>query len=140
MEKDQLVGLTAHIVAAYVSKNQMPMGSIGSMVDGIQAALQGLTQPSKPAAAKPQPAVNPKRSVFPDRIISLEDGKSYKTLKRHLTGRGLTPDQYREKWGLPASYPMVAPDYAARRSELAKSLGLGRKPSTKPAPKRRKRS
>ena len=79
------------------------------------------------------PAVNPKKSVHPDYIISLEDGKRFKSLKRHLaTHYGLTPDEYRRKWGLPADYPMVAPNYAAARSELAKKIGLGRKPAPKP--------
>lgn len=139
MTQEDQIELTAHIVAAYVSENKMPQSGIASLIESVHAALSALAAPAPEVPAVLTPAVNPKRSVFPDRIISLEDGKSYKTLKRHLTGRGLTPDQYREKWRLPASYPMVAPDYAARRSELAKSRGLGRKAS-KPASKRRKRS
>ncbi len=80
-----------------------------------------------------EPPVPIKKSVTTGYLISLEDGRQYKSLKRHLSGRGLTPDQYREKWGLPANYPMVAPEYAAKRSELARSLGLGRKRYTAPA-------
>ena len=139
METEDLMGLTARIVAAYVSKNQVPISAIGPTVDGVKTALLSLSNKSEPEHEKPQPAVNPKRSVFPDRIISLEDGKPYKTLKRHLALRGLTPNQYREKWGLPANYPIVASDYSAQRSAMAKSLGLGRKPS-KPLPKRKRRS
>jgi predicted transcriptional regulator len=86
----------------------------------------GLSRPiDRPEAAKPTPPVNPKKSVTPDYLISLEDGKHYKSLKRHLRGRGLTPEQYRERWGLPYDHPMVAPNYAKTRSELAKSMGLG---------------
>ena len=94
----------------------------------VHASIAGL---STPAAAqepeKPVPPVSIKKSITPDYLISLEDGKRYKSLKRHLSGRGLTPDEYRAKWGLQRDYPMVVPNYAAQRSELAKSMGLGRK-------------
>ncbi|WP_352765893.1 MucR family transcriptional regulator [Mesorhizobium sp. M0589] len=96
-------------------------------------------EPKQPSPEQ-KPAVNPKRSVFPDYIISLEDGRQYKSLKRHLaTSHGSTPDEYRTKWGLPKDYPMVAPSYSATRSALAKSLGLGRKPQDAAA-KRKPRS
>jgi predicted transcriptional regulator len=87
--------------------------------------LLGLTTPKQEEAEKPQPAVSIRKSITPDFLISLEDGKKYKTLKRHLAKLGLTPEEYRAKWGLPGDYPMVAPNYALRRSELARSSGLG---------------
>jgi predicted transcriptional regulator len=91
----------------------------------VHAALRGLIAPALPEAEKPQPAVSIRKSVTPDFLISLEDGKPYKSLKRHLSKLSLTPQAYREKWGLPADYPMVAANYALKRSELAKSMGLG---------------
>jgi predicted transcriptional regulator len=95
----------------------------------VYATLAGTQKPSAEVAEKPQPAVPVKKSVFPDFIICLEDGKKLKMLKRHLARHyAMTPEQYREKWGLPREYPMVAPSYAARRSALAKQIGLGRKP------------
>jgi predicted transcriptional regulator len=118
----------AHIVAAYLQNNQVPAGEVAGLITAVGSALDRLNQPAPEPAPAPTPAVNPKRSVFPDYIVSLEDGKRYKSLKRHLMSRyGMTPPQYREKWGLPADYPMVAPNYASARSELAKKLGLGRK-------------
>jgi predicted transcriptional regulator len=93
----------------------------------VHAALENLGKPVQKEPEKPTPPVPIKKSITPDYLISLEDGKRYKSLKRHLAGRGLTPEQYREKWGLPWDYPMVAPTYSAQRSELARSLGLGRK-------------
>ena len=94
----------------------------------------------EPAKEEPKPAVPIKKSVTPDYIISLEDGRKFKSMKRHLAGLGMTPDDYRAKWGLPSSYPMVAPNYAATRSALAKSSGLGRKPVASKAAPARKRS
>jgi predicted transcriptional regulator len=100
------------------------------LIASIHTAIAGLSAPAPaPEAEKPVPAVPIKKSVTPDYIISLEDGRQYKSLKRHLTGRGLTPADYRAKWGLPRDYPMVAANYAARRSEMAKAIGLGRKPA-----------
>ena len=134
MEDQSLREVTAHIVSAYVEKNRLPAAGLPALVASVSASISGLTnRPAEPVALTP--AVNPKRSVFPDYIISLEDGKRFKALKRPLMSRyGLTPEAYREKWGLPRDYPMVAPNYAATRSELAKKLGLGRKPA-KPAVK-----
>ena len=134
MEDQSLRELTAHIVSAYVEKNRVPVAGLPALVASVSASISDLTnRPAEPIALTP--AVNPKRSVFPDYIISLEDGKRFKSLKRPLMSRyGLTPEAYREKWGLPRDYPMVAPNYAAVRSELAKKLGLGRK-SAKPAAK-----
>jgi predicted transcriptional regulator len=106
---------------------------MAGLVAVVSGAVAKLSQPTEEAAPPQQPAVNPKKSVYPDYIISLEDGSQYKSLKRHLSSKyGMTPDEYRAKWGLPRDYPMVAPNYAAARSALAKKLGLGRKP--KPAP------
>ena len=126
---DMLIELTADVVAAYVSNNPVPIGELPSLIADVHAALGRVgTTPEQPAAEKQKPAVNPKRSVHDDYIVCLEDGKKFKSLKRHLmTQYNLTPDQKREKWGLDASYPMVAPNYAAARSQLAKKMGLGRK-------------
>ncbi len=132
------VELTADIVAAYVSNNPVPADNLSELISTVHNAVAKISNPEAPEAEKPTPAVNPKRSVFPDYIICLEDGKRFKSLKRHLTLHGLTPAEYRAKWGLPADYPMVAPNYAAARSELAKKMGLGRKPEAKVAPLKRK--
>lgn len=119
----------ADIVTAYVSNNKVAPDELPALLRSVHGAISALGQPTP--APTPVPPVNPKKTVFEDRIISLEDGKSYKSLKRHLSTRGLTPDGYRAKWGLPADYPMVASSYSARRSELAKKLGLGRRPAAK---------
>lgn len=133
--------LTADIVSAYVANNSVPAGHLPELIATIHKAVSGLSQPPAPVAEPQAPAVNPKRSVHPDYIISLEDGKRFKSLKRHLmTHYGLTPEEYRLKWDLPADYPMVAPNYAATRSELAKKMGLGRKRGTKVKAKAGKRS
>ncbi|WP_432284847.1 MucR family transcriptional regulator [Aminobacter sp. BA135] len=127
---DNLIELTAHVVSAYVSNNPVPVGELPGLIGQIHIALKGTAggaAPEKPEALKP--AVPIRKSVMPDYIVSLEDGKKFKSLKRHLaTHYGLTPDEYRVKWGLAADYPMVAPNYAAARSALAKTMGLGRKP------------
>ena len=126
---DMLIELTADVVAAYVSNNPVPVGELSNLIADVHAALGrvgGTGEP--PATDKQKPAVNPKRSIHDDYIVCLEDGKKFKSLKRHLmTHYDMTPDQYREKWGLDPSYPMVAPNYAAARSQLAKKMGLGRK-------------
>ncbi len=125
-----LLELTAHIVSAYVEKNRLPASGLSDLIASVSASIGGLGQPAVPEVVPPVPAVNPKRSVTPDFIICLEDGKKFKSLKRHLgVHYVLTPDAYRAKWGLPADYPMVAPNYAASHSQLAKSIGLGRKPT-----------
>lgn len=127
--KDMLIELTADVVAAYVSNNPVPAGDLPNLISDVHTALGKVGTAAEQAPAdKPKPAVNPKRSVTDDYIICLEDGKKFKSLKRHLmTHYGLTPEQYREKWGLDSNYPMVAPNYAAARSRLAKKMGLGRK-------------
>lgn len=125
----QLVALTADIVAAYVSRNATRADEIAGLVQTVHQALKGAGAPSvEPAAELQRPAVPVKKSVTPDYIVCLEDGRRFKSLKRHLASKyDLSPAQYRAKWGLPADYPMVAPNYAAARSEMAKRIGLGAK-------------
>lgn len=124
--------LAAHIVSAYVANNPVPAADLPDLIATVHQAVSGLSQPKAPAVEPQAPAVNPKRSVHPGYIISLEDGKRFKSLKRHLmTHHGMTPEQYRAKWNLPTDYPMVAPNYAAARSKLAKKMGLGRKRASK---------
>lgn len=120
-----LISLTADVVSAYVANNSVPVTELSGLVASVHAALARLGDRTAQPAEKPVPPVPIKKSITPDAIISLEDGRPYKTLKRHLTGRGLTPQQYREKWGLPTDYPMIAPNYSNQRSELAKASGLG---------------
>ena len=117
--------LTADVVAAYVSHNSVRTADLPDLIASVHRAMQGLSAPPQAEPEKRQPPVSIKKSITPDFLISLEDGRRYKSLKRHLKGRGLTPEQYREKWGLSRDYPMVAPNYAKQRSELAKALGLG---------------
>lgn len=130
-----LLEYTAGVVAAYVGNNSVRPGEIPQLIADVHSAFKSHAQPeTAPAVVEeaPKPAVNPRKSVHPDFIICLEDGKQFKSLKRHLmTHYGLTPERYREKWGLPHDYPMVAPSYAEARSTLAKKMGLGRKPSAK---------
>ncbi|TIU44394.1 MAG: MucR family transcriptional regulator [Mesorhizobium sp.] len=127
---DALIELTADVVSAYVSNNPVPVGDLPGLIDQVHAALKGTIGGPVVKPEELKPAVPIKKSVTPDYIISLEDGKKFKSLKRHLaTQYGLTPEEYRAKWGLPADYPMVAPSYAATRSALAKTMGLGRKPN-----------
>lgn len=127
---EMLIELTADVVSAYVSNNSVSAGDLPTLIAEVHAALGRAGNGADQAAAeKPKPAVNPKKSITDDYIICLEDGKKFKSLKRHLmTHYNLTPDQYRERWGLDPSYPMVAPNYALARSNLAKQMGLGRKP------------
>ncbi len=121
------IELTAEIVSAYVSNNTVPAGEIPSLISQVHAALSRVSGKSGDAPAEPlKPAVSVKKSITPEHIVCLEDGKKFKSLKRHLrTQYNMTPEQYREKWGLNADYPMVAPNYAAARSQLAKQMGLG---------------
>jgi predicted transcriptional regulator len=124
-----LVELAAGIVSAYVSNNSVRTNELPTLIVEVHRALNGTHTAAHVAEPEPlTPAVNPKRSVFPDYIVCLEDGKKFKSLKRHLrTNHELTPEEYRQKWGLAHDYPMVAPNYAAARSELAKKIGLGDK-------------
>jgi predicted transcriptional regulator len=121
------IQLTAHIVSAYVSNNTVPSGEIPSLISQIYLALMRVSGGQAVATAEPlKPAVSVKRSITPEYLVCLEDGKKFKSLKRHLrTQYDMTPEKYREKWGLPSDYPMVAPNYAAARSQLAKQMGLG---------------
>jgi predicted transcriptional regulator len=131
-----LLGLTVQIVAAHLKKNPVPAPELPALIRQVHEALAMAGAPPAPAEREQtaQPA-SPKRSIFTDYIVCLEDGRKLKTLKRHLRATyNMSPDDYREKWGLPADYPMVAPSYAARRSSLAKSLGLGRKAAQAAAP------
>jgi len=139
-----ILGLTAQIVSAHVSNNVVSRDALPELITQVYNTLISAgAEPVEPE--KLQPAVPIKKSVFPEFIICLEDGKKLKMLKRHLqTSYSMTPEQYREKWGLPHDYPMVAPKYAEHRSELAKKIGLGRKPSPAvaepvPAPAKRGR-
>ena len=125
------VELTAGIVSAYVSNNPVPTDNLAELIVTVHASISKVSLPTIVESEKPTPAVNPKRSVFPDYIICLEDGKRFKSLKRHLTLHGLSPEEYRAKWGLPSDYPMAAPGYSAMRSDQAKRIGLGRKPVAK---------
>ncbi|MBZ9815755.1 MucR family transcriptional regulator [Mesorhizobium sp. CA7] len=135
-ETTSLIELTADIVSAYVGNNAVPVASLPELIQSVNSSLSRIGQPAEPEKPAQTPAVNPKRSVFPDYVICLEDGKKFKSLKRHLTTHyNLTPEEYREKWGLARDYPMVAPNYAAQRSALAKSSGLGRKAVAKPVKK-----
>jgi predicted transcriptional regulator len=128
--QEMLIALTADIVSAYVGNNPVPVASLPDLIQSVNSSLAKIGQAIEPEKPLSNPAVNPKRSVFPDYIICLEDGKKFKSLKRHLgVHYDLTPDAYRAKWGLPRDYPMVAPNYAAQRSALAKSSGLGRQSS-----------
>ncbi|MER8880011.1 MucR family transcriptional regulator [Mesorhizobium sp. M0684] len=136
----ELIELTADIVAAFAQNNSVPVAGLPDLIASVNSALSALRKPAVVEAPAQTPAVNPKRSVFRDYIISLENGRQFKSMKRHLGLLGMTPDEYRSKWGLARDYPMVAPNYAAQRSELAKSIGLGRKPgaSVKKGPAKRK--
>ena len=121
------IGLTAEIVSAYVSNNTVASADIPALINQVHSALLRVSNGEVPASAEPlKPAIPVKRSINPDYIVCLEDGKKFKSLKRHLrTQYNMTPEQYREKWALPHDYPMVAPNYAAARSHLAKQMGLG---------------
>ena len=121
------IQLTANIVSAYVSNNTVASAEIPNLIAQVYSALTRISSGQTAPPAEPlKPAVAVKRSVTPEYIVCLEDGKKFKSLKRHLrTQYGITPEQYREKWGLPPDYPMVAPNYAAARSQLAKQMGLG---------------
>jgi len=126
--QSELLELTTEIVAAHASNNALAPTELPQLIRDVFQTLSNVG--STPLTAeKPRPAVSPKRSIFPDYIICLEDGKKLKMLKRHLkTAYNMTPDQYRDRWGLGADYPMVSPNYAKHRSNLAKKIGLGTKP------------
>jgi predicted transcriptional regulator len=117
--------LTSEIVSAYVTRNSVQRADLPGLIGSVHSALTSLSKPRPVEAAPPTPPVPIRNTIRPDYIISLEDGRRYRSLKRHLSARGLTPEQYRAKWGLRPDYPMVAPNYSKARSEMAKALGLG---------------
>ncbi|WP_338665746.1 MucR family transcriptional regulator [Pararoseomonas sp. SCSIO 73927] len=125
-----VLGLTAQIVAAHVSNNPVPVAELSGLIENVHRTLSGLGRPAEVVpATRPEPAVAVKKSITPEYLVCLEDGKKLKMLKRHLkTAYNMTPEQYRERWGLPQDYPMVAPAYASHRSSLAKKIGLGTRP------------
>ena len=127
---DMLLSLTTEIVSSHLSNNTVSSNEIPDLIDKVHKTLSNINSNGSGSGEPPQPAVSIKKSVTPDYLICLEDGKKLKMLKRHLkTSYGMTPDEYKERWGLPADYPMVAPNYAKQRSKLAKEIGLGRKSS-----------
>ena len=128
VENSRLIDMTAEIVSAYVSNNSVTAGELSTIIQQVHSALSGAASGRGIEAVATNPAVPIKKSIAPDYIVCLEDGKRFKSLKRHLRTRyNLTPDEYRAKWGLPRDYPMVAPRYAEARSQLAKKMGLGQK-------------
>jgi predicted transcriptional regulator len=125
---ETLITLTADIVSAHVSNNSVAVNDLPLLIQNVHGALSGLGEPVQAPQPKPEPAVSIRSSIKPDYIVCLEDGKKLKMLKRHLmTHYNMTPDEYRQKWGLAADYPMVAPNYAEQRRTLAKKIGLGTK-------------
>jgi predicted transcriptional regulator len=125
-DSNEIIAWTADIVASHVQNNSVAISDLPQLIKTVHDSLAGLTGDSP--AEKPLPAVSVRRSVTPDYIVCLEDGRKLKMLKRHLaTAYGMTPEDYREKWGLPSDYPMVAPNYAKQRSSLAKKIGLGKR-------------
>jgi len=126
---NDLIDLSTEIVSAYVSHNALAVSDLPKLISDVHAALRNLHREGAPAPMEElKPAVPVRKSIAPDYLICLEDGKKFKSLKRHLrTHYDMSPEEYREKWGLPADYPMVAPNYSATRSRLAKDNGLGRK-------------
>ena len=138
---EMLISLTADIVTAHVANNSIDGETLPGLITSVYGALAGLGQQTAPEAT-PDPAVSVRASVKNEHIVCLEDGKKFKMLKRHLmTDHGMTPEEYRERWSLPADYPMVAPAYSEQRRTLAKDIGLGRKPGQKvkkPAPRKKK--
>ena len=126
-DKSEVIEMTADIVAAYVGANSVAAGDLPSLIQSVHRALSGVAAGADVAEAAPkEPAVPVKRSITPDFLVCLEDGRKFKSLKRHLrTKYNMSPEDYRAKWGLPKDYPMVAPSYAKARSDLAKQMGLG---------------
>jgi predicted transcriptional regulator len=126
---ETLITLTADIVSAHVSNNNVAVGDVSGLIQNVHGALAQLGQAAPSPVEKQEPAVSVRSSIKPDYIVCLEDGKKLKMLKRHLmTHYAMTPEQYRAKWNLPADYPMVAPNYAEQRRDLAKKIGLGKRP------------
>ncbi|WP_296720575.1 MucR family transcriptional regulator [Erythrobacter sp.] len=138
---ETLITLTSDIVSAHVSNNDVAVGDLPSLITNVYAALANLGEKPVVEEPKPQPAVAIRNSIKPEYIVCLEDGKKLKMLKRYLrTNFNMTPEEYRARWNLPADYPMVAPAYAEKRRDLAKKIGLGRKPGTTNRPRRAKKT
>ena len=131
-----ILRMVTDVIASYLKKNPVSASELPDVISSVYAALSGKpAETAEPAEQRPEPAVSVKRSVTPDFIICLEDGKKLKMLKRHLaTAYGMTPDEYRQRWNLPPDYPMVAPNYALQRSNLAKQIGLGSRPRAEEKP------
>lgn len=126
LSSEELLALTSDIVAAHVSNNTVAVADLPNLIEQVHKTLSAIGGASEPVADRPTPAVPIRKSVTPDYIVCLDDGKKLKMLKRHLkTAYNMTPDEYRERWNLPSDYPMVAPNYAKQRSKLAKAIGLG---------------
>ena len=137
-EKTEIIEMTADIVSAYVGNNTVAAADLASLIQSVHSALSGVTNPTETVEAAPkEPAVPIKRSIQPDHLVCLEDGRKFKSLKRHLrTKYNMSPEEYRAKWNLPKDYPMVAPNYAKARSDLAKQMGLGQGGRQAPRKKR----
>ena len=130
--KETLITLTSDIVAAHLSNNDVDVEAVPTLITNVYQALSGLGEEVEPVEERPEPAVSIRASVKPDYIVCLEDGKKLKMLKRYLrTNYDMTPEEYRARWNLPSDYPMVAPNYAEKRRDLAKKIGLGRKPGAR---------
>ncbi len=129
--KETLITLTSDIVAAHVSNNDVAVEDVSNLITKVYGALAALGEETEVPEERPEPAVSIRASIKPDYIVCLEDGKKLKMLKRYLrTNFDMTPEEYRARWNLPSDYPMVAPNYAEKRRDLAKKIGLGRKPGT----------
>ncbi len=138
LDRSEILALTSEIVSAHVANNAVAQDGLPELISNVFGTLEGLIEPAAPEPEPLVPAVSIKKSVQDEYIVCLEDGKKLKMLKRHLsTSYGLSPEEYRAKWGLPSDYPMVAPAYARKRRDLAKKIGLGRKPAAKPVAKRK---
>jgi predicted transcriptional regulator len=139
--KETLITLTSDIVAAHVSNNDVAVTDLSGLITNVYNALANLGEAVEVEEVKPQPAVAIRNSIKPDYIVCLEDGKKLKMLKRYIrTNFNMSPEEYRARWGLAADYPMVAPNYAEKRRDLAKKIGLGRKPGTVVRPRRVKKA
>lgn len=137
--KEALITLTSDIVSAHLSNNSVAVDAVPGLITSVYSALANLGEEGEPEVARPTPAVSIRASVKPDYLVCLEDGKKLTMLKRYLrTNYNMSPEEYRTRWNLPADYPMVAPNYAEKRRELAKNIGLGRKPKTSAKPRTRK--
>jgi predicted transcriptional regulator len=137
--KEALITLTSDIVSAHLSNNSVPVDAVPGLITSVYSALAKLGESAEPEEARPTPAVSIRASVKPDYLVCLEDGKKLTMLKRYLrTNYNMSPEEYRARWNLPADYPMVAPNYAEKRRELAKNIGLGRQRKASPKPKTRK--